>query len=61
MSTPNVVLPSDPVTLPPTIGSTMRRVCTAEIMLPSPPPTPASVKVPAPSMKNGRFSEKKIG
>ena len=56
-----MVRPSEPVTLPPTIGSMMRRVWTDEIMLPSPPPTPARLKSPAPSMKNGRFSEKKTG
>lgn len=38
----------------------MRRVWTAAIMLLS-MALPASVMSPAPSMKNGRFSEKKTG
>ena len=38
----------------------MRRVWTAVCRLLS-LPCPASVKMPAPSMKNGRFSEKKTG
>ena len=49
-----------PVSLAPKIGSTIRRVCTAVRMLLS-PPVPAMLKRPMPSMKNGRFSEKKIG
>ena len=49
------------MTFAPKIGSTMRRVWTAVFMLLSPLPTPATLKSPAPSMKNGRFSEKNTG
>jgi hypothetical protein len=46
--------------LAPQKGSTIRRVCTA-VRITASPPTPASSKVPIPSMKKGRFSEKKSG
>ena len=48
--------PELPVTFTPTRGSTMLRVLTAEYRLWSPFCVPASVKMPEPSMKNGRFS-----
>ena len=60
-SEPKLTRPTLPVTLAPAIGSTMRRVCTAAYMLASPLPTPASLKMSDPCMKNGRFSEKKFG
>ena len=48
--------PAVPLALPPHSGSSITRVLTAVRMFAS-PPTPASSKVPIPSMKNGRFSE----
>ena len=48
------------MTFPPQRGSAIVRVWTAVRMTAS-PPAPASSNVPIPSMKNGRFSEKKRG
>ncbi len=48
--------PTLPAVLPPQAGSTIRRVWTA-VRITASPPTPASSKVPMPSMKKGRFSE----
>ena len=59
-STPKPNRPAVPVVLAPQSGSTMRRVWTA-VRITASPPAPASSKLPIPSMKKGRFSEKKRG
>ena len=61
LSTPNVVLPSVPVSLLPQIGSTMLARVDGGAHVAVAAAVPAMLKRPMPSMKNGRFSEKKIG